>query len=250
MSHRTLMGGAMVLAGIIVACESNPPLAPDSHDEGLTVVFSYTPDHVHILQSEVTFTVQVLDHHGEAVTDFEILQVERLQEGSDTWRGIDLALNGDVYEGTYVFASSGEYHLRVSGQRHGETELQVLHELPETMHCARAHAEAGGYRIEFETFPGHIHEGDAAAMRFWVMEIDRDPVTEVRPPVPGLSLDVHVAQTGGYDGLYPGSEIEPGVYEATHTFEAPEDTHAGLHFIGSDAQPAEAEFELHIAHKH
>lgn len=231
----------------LLACEGNPT-APE-HEEELTVELEIAPGHAHILQTAVEFTVRVRDGHGQAVTDFEAIQVERLQEGSDTWRAIELALDGDVYRGTYTFGSSGAYGLRVMGQRHGEAEMRLLHEAHDPLHVARAHEEAGGYRIEFESFPGHIHEGETATLRFWVMETETD-ADGVRPPVPGLGAQVHCLGSEAGEEFHGAVEAEPGLYEAAHTFGEAEETHAGLHFTGSDGQPAEAEFHLHIAHGH
>lgn len=42
--------------------------------------------------------------------------------------------------------------------------------MPDHMEVGRAHQEVGGFRVEFETFPGRLHEGTEATVRFWVME--------------------------------------------------------------------------------
>lgn len=246
--HRTGLVASLLAAALIVACEDNPT-APandgleEGHDETLTVELTVTPDHVHILQSEVEFTVKVTDHHGEAVTDFELIQVERRADGSDTWRVIELAPAGNAYVGTYVFSSSGDYDLRVAGQRPGEADMQVLHQAAEPLHCVPAHAEAGGYRVEFETFPGHAHTGEDVTLRFWIMEPERDASGE-RPPITGVTGEVHVVESDASEFSYDLVEIGDGVYEAEHNFTAPDEAHVQLHYTGSDGQPAEADFHV------
>ena len=229
---------------LLLACDDNP-----TGPRGLTVDLTLSPDHVHILQSVVTFTVEVRDARGRLVSDFDALQVERRQSGSDTWRGVELTLQSGVYKGTYTFASSGEYELRVTGARPGETEARVLYTVPEMLHVARAHAEAGGLRVEFEAFPGHIHEGNSAALRFWVMEVDRNS-EGVRPPITGLTGEIHCVESGGVEDLMALTEIEAGVYEAEHLFANAGEAHVGLHFTAPDNSAAEAAYEVDIAHAH
>lgn len=235
----------LLLPLLVLACDDNPT----GTSGVLTVELTMSPDHVHILQTEVTFTVEVRDSRGRLVTDFETMQVERLQSGSDTWRGIALALQGDVYEGTYTFSSSGDYALRVSGARPGEAEARVLYTAPEMLSVVRAHAEAGGVRVEFETFPGHIHEGDTAALRFWAMEPERN-VDGVRPPITGLTGEFHCLETGGAEVMTAVVEVEPGVYEAEHLFANAGGAHVGLHFTAPDNSAAEAAYEVNVAHAH
>lgn len=244
---RSTLGWA-VLAGLasLTGCNSNPT-APD-HGE-LTVEFSFEPGHVHILQSDVTYSVRVLDHHGEAVTDFLALEVQRLQEGSDTWRGTALELNGDTYQATVRFSTSGEYELRIAGQRPGEADLVVLHHVPEPLHAVPAHGEAGGYRVEFETFPGHIHTGDDATATFWIMETERNTAGD-RPPISGLSPEVHILESDGTTVDLTLVESEAGRYDASHTFHQAGATQFTIHFTGSDGLPAEVTFDHNVAHAH
>ncbi len=238
-----LGAGVALLAG----CEANPS-GPEHSDE-LTVEFSVEPGHVHILQTEVTYTVRVLDHHGEAVTDFVALEVQRLLEGGDTWRGTVLELVGDTYQATYTYSTSGEYQLRVAGQRPGDADLMVLHTAADPLHVVRAHAEAGGYRLEFETFPGHIHEGDEATVSFWILETERN-AQGVRPPIGGVSTEMHILEESGASFDYSPVESETGRYDVHHTFAEAGDCDFTIHFTGSDGQEAEATFHHHVVHAH
>lgn len=245
----TRLVAPLAAVGLLAACEGNPAGPAEEHDEELTVELEIAPGHVHILQTEVQFTVRVTDRHGEPVTDFEAIQVERLAAGSDTWRAIELARAGTAFVGTYTFNSSGEYRLRVMGQRPGEGTMRLLHEAHDPLHVARAHAEAGGYRIEFETFPGHLHEGDDAALRFWIMEPEKDESGN-RPPIAGVVGEVHVVESDGSEVEHELLEVGDGVYECEHTFQVAEEAHVEMHFTGADGGPAEAEFHLHVAHAH
>ncbi|NIR49395.1 MAG: hypothetical protein GWN62_15530 [Aliifodinibius sp.] len=218
------------------------------HDDELTAELTLSADHVHTL-SEVIFTVVVKDHHGSVVTDFESIQVERKLVGTDTWRGIELALEGSSYKGAYTFTTSGEYHLRVSGMRPGEHEMAMLYEPTESYHVGRAHLEAGGYRVEFENFPGHIHEGDTATMKFWVKSLEKD-ASGNRPPITGLSAEIHCGEANGTNETHTAVEAEPGVYQAEHTFQSAGEAHMGIEYMGTGGSMAESEFYIHISHGH
>lgn len=253
MSIRHRIAGLVLPFLVIASACSDDPLPTGSeeghgHEESeattdLSVDFTVSPDHVHIL-SEVTFTVTVTDHHGEAVTSFEVLRVERRQEGADEWHETELQLDGQSYVGTHTFASSGDYEIRVAGRRPEDAEAVVLYERSEHLHAARAHADAGGYSVEFESFPGHVHEGESATLRFWVSEDDGST------PVTGLTPEVHVVEADDSEGSHGATESDPGVYEAAHGFVSAGDATVGLHFTGSDGSPAEAEFTLPVAHAH
>lgn len=255
MNARHLLS-ALLVPFAVAACAENPVAvnAPEDEEhehttEELQVALSVTPDHIHILQSEVTFTVAVTDHNGDAVTDFDSLTVERKAHDSDTWRAIEMSLDGSVYTGTYLFASSGEYEVRVAGMRHGDAAMTVLHEMAEHLEAVRAHGELADHRVEFESFPGHIHEGETGTLRFWVMEPERN-ADGIRPPVAGLTdLEIHCLDAGGAEERHAVAEVEPGVYEAEHHFEEAGEFHAGLHMSHAD-EMHEAGFELHIAHGH
>lgn len=241
--------GLAVLIGAFAlsACESNPPLGPATSGP-LNVELTLSASHVHIL-SPLTFTVAVTDAHGNPVTDFETIQVERLAVGSDTWRGTELTLNGAVYEAEYTFASSGDYMLRVAGQRHGEAEMTVLHEMHDPISAARAHAEVGGMRVEFESFPGHLHTHNTSMMKFWILEPERNDAG-VRPPIPGIQATIVCNEADGTTEQHAAVEELAGVYVAEHEFQAVGDFVARITFPGRDGNEAVAEFTTRVAAAH
>lgn len=241
--------GLLLLPLALLACDDPLPTGADDHadaTEDLRVDLTLTPDHVHIY-SDVTFTAAVTDHHGDSVTNFDQIFVEYREATATEWNQIELTQDGSVYTATQSFASSGDYDVRVTGQRPNDAAPVVMHEMTDHLHAARAHAEAGGYSVEFEAFPAHIHGGDAGTMRFWV--VDESGSSE--QPVTGLSPEIHVTESDGTETIHAASAgSEQGSYEADHTFQNAEDATVALHFTGSGGGDAEAAFTIHIAHAH
>lgn len=227
-----------------LACADNPVAVEDDHEETLTAELALSSEHVHTL-SELVFSVVVRDGHGDVVTDLEAVTVDRLAVGSDTWRSTELALQGSAWIGPYTFMSTGEYQLRVSVTRHGHQEPEVVHAMSESLHVGRAHMEVAGYRVEFESFPGHLHEGDEAEMKFWVFEAEKN-AAGVRPPVAGLSVHIGCLEASGAFERHGAAEAEHGVYSAHHTFAEAGAFVATLHLPGAH----QAEFTTQVAHKH
>lgn len=246
--HLTL---TLLVPAILASCEGNPVAPVDDHEDltaDLNVEVVLSASHVHTL-SELTFTVTVTDHHGNYVTDFDTLRMERREEGADTWRATNLTLQGTSYVGSYTFMSSGQYHLRVAGRRGHDAAMVDMHAMSEMLKVARAHVEAGGYRIEFESFPGHLHEHDVGTMTFWVMEAQADAGGN-RPAVTGLSPDIHCLEADGTEEEHAAAESTAGTYQADHTFLSSGVFVAALHFTGADGAPAEASFTFSVAHGH
>lgn len=226
------------------ACSDDPLPTGNGHEDAtdeLDVSLSLSPDHVHIY-SQITFNVTVTDHHGEPVTDFDSLRVEWSATGESSWSSAELSLDGDSYTGTHTFTSSGDYEVRVVGKRPEDASSVTMYEMPDHLHASRAHTDAGGYSVEFEAFPGHIHEGESADLRFWVDESDS--------PVTGLTPEIHVTEADASEGSHSATESSSGVYEASHTFGSAGDATVGLHFTGSGGSAAEAEFTIEISHAH
>ena len=244
--HKSVWG-ATALA-VLAACSSNPT-QPVHDDEGEApeVTLTVSSEHVHTL-TEMTFTVAIRDHHGTAMMDYEAVVLEYRLEGATEWRGTPMTASGDVFELPFTFFTSGEYELRVSGQPHGGA-MGVMYDRHDHLEVGRAHVEVADMRVEFETFPGHLHEGDEAAIRFWVLEKNAD-ANGVRHPITGLTPDIHCEEEAGFSEEHAAHEEAPGVYEAHHTFTEAGDFHAAIHLTDSGGTPFEVEFHTHVAHGH
>ncbi|HSH74089.1 MAG TPA: hypothetical protein VLA09_00180 [Longimicrobiales bacterium] len=232
----------LVLA--VTACSDSTTEPRGYTTDELTTELAISPDHVHAFENEVTFTVSVVDPDGAAVTDFDVVQVERRLSGAANWSTMEATLQGDFYVVTHVFEASGEYDIRVTGLRPSDTQLVVLYEQATPLHAVRAHAEVGGYRVEGEPDPGHIHEGNTANVRFWILDdVTRDGIT-------GLTPSISVVHSVAGTTQYAASEGAGGLYEATHTFTEIGATSLTIEFIGTDQQTHEwtLEVEVHAAH--
>lgn len=228
---------------IFAACAENPVAVEDEHDEEevLTITLTLSDDDIHTL-SDVTFSVTVLDQHGAAMMDFEALEVEQRLVGAEVWDAVEMHAEGSVFHGTNMFFTSGDYELRVSGMEPGHTDMEVLHEEHDPLHVGRAHAEIGDYRIEFETFPGHAHEGEATSVKFWV--------TKAEQSVGGLTAEIHCEDPDGVEEEHEAHEEVAGVYHAEHTFGEAGEAHMAIHFAGDDGAEVEADFHMPVAHGH
>lgn len=231
----------VVFALLLTACDSNPvdseeELTPDD----LNVELSFSADHIHTL-SEVGVSVEVTDPQGAAVTDLDSVEVERRLDGEADWHGIELTQEGTEYNGTYTFMTSGDYEIRVSGQLPGDEERSVIYEQPDPLGVGRAHVEKSGYRIEFENFPGHVHEGEEATLKFWVSKDDN--------PVEDLSAEIHCTDPSGTKEAHEPHVHENGVYEAHHSLEAAGEAHFAIHFA-ANGEEIEADFHVPIAGGH
>ena len=245
---------ALMIVGplALLGCsDSDAPTAAHEEDEGLSEVhadLTFSEDHIHTLD-EISLTALLTDHHGEAITNVDSVWVQRRLEGDDTWRSIALTFENGVYSGAYTFATSGEYDIRVVGKNAGDEHEAVLYEAAEHMGVGRAHEVVAGYRVEFESFPGHIHEGNTATLRFWVLESDRNDSGE-RPAIAGLAAEIHCNEADGTAESHDNVEVEGGYYEANHTFVNSGGAHAELHFPGQEGTEGAAEFHFDIAHGH
>lgn len=241
----------LLIAGtFLAACSENPVASDEDHVdsiEDLEVNLTLSTDHVHTL-SEATFTAEVTDHHGEMMTDMEKMQVEYRAKGAEEWTEIELSPSDNHYEASYTFMSSGEYEIRVTGMMPGHDHLEEMRVLDDSLHVGRAHVEPEGYRIEYENFPGHLHDGDPATVKFWVMEAEEDASGD-RPPVEGLEAEIHCTDPSGAEETHAADESDPGVYQADHSFDGGGEAHFAIHF-SSDGEEIEAGFDVPVAHAH
>lgn len=240
----------MMVVVLFTGCKDNPvEVHVDEGDESLTAELTISDDHIHTL-SEITYTVKITDHHGETITNMETVEVQRKGHDDTEWRGTELTLSAGVYTGSYTFNSSGEYDLRVAGIRHGGTEMEVMHEMEGHMEVARAHVNSGDYRIEYESFPGHIHDGETATVKFWIYEAEKD-ASGARPAVTGLAPHIHCTNPDGSNEHHDViTEESAGIYTVDHTFVGGGEAHMGTHFMAPDNTAVEAEFHLHVSHGH
>jgi hypothetical protein len=233
---------ALALAGWALACSDST--APHDHELTVNLVISSAEGHL-VTLDEVTFTVSVTDGDGHAVTDFTTLQVEfELEDVAGVWNPIELAPQGSAYVGTYDFGTSGEYHFRVSGMRDSDTSLEVLYALPEHVEIERAHNTVGDYRVEFESYPGHIHAGESATLRFWVTD------ATAGTPVTGLTAAITCGNPDGTTEEHSVTDNGDGMYESAHMFMDGGEGHAELEFTDPASMQWQTEFHLHIAHEH
>jgi len=231
---------------LIAACNSNPPFAPETHQGDLTAEVAFSVAEFSILE-EFEIEVTVRDADGNVVTDVESLQAEFRHHDDTEWRAVPLEGHADHFAATHMLPTSGEYDFRVTGVPHGETEVHVLYEAAEHFLFERAHFEAHGTRVEFETFPGHIHEGDEAALRFWIFEDDHGGSGHVA--MQGLTVQIHCFEGGVQVEEYAAEEHEAGVYEAHHTFTEAGDGGAEIHFqVG--AEEVHGAFNFPVSHGH
>ncbi len=225
----------------LIACNENPVSHDDGDDEEVSVAFQMSEDDVHTLD-QVTFTAAVSNDHGDPVTDFEEVGMQYRLDGSTGWSDLVMTLSGTDYSGTMMFLSSGHYEVRVMGRHHGHEHMETLHALADHLEVGRAHEDAGGFRIEYENFPGEIHEGDTAAIQFWILEDSPAPT-----PITGIQAEIHYEDPSGAEESHDAVESEPGVYSANHTFQLDGEAHLAIHFPGTGGVELEVGFHIPIS---
>ncbi len=235
---------SIFLLVLAAGCSENPVNHDDGEEEEVSVAFQVSAEHVDTLE-DITFTAAVTTHHGDPVTDFEEVSMRYRHEDSTDWRDLVLTLSGTNYTGTMMFLSSGDYEVRVVGRHPGHEHMETLHELADHMHVGRAHEVMGGFRVEYESIPGDIREGDTALIRYWVMQ-DTVELT----PVTGLQAEIHCEDSSGMQESHTASESEAGVYSVSHTFQNGGEAHAEFHFPGPGGAEFMAEFHFPVAHAH
>ncbi len=254
MKFRLGMVGLIVLVLSAFGC-ADEVVAPDDHGSEGELAFALTvgTEDIHTL-SEVTLALRITAAHGDAMTAFDDMEVQYRVEGSTQWdAGVAMMLQGTGFMGTHTFVTSGEYEFRIMGMPHHDDGhghgAEELHHVDEHVHVERAYVEAGGYRVEYESFPGHVHEGLTPILKFFVMEKDTD-TSGNRPPIVGLNASIRCTEFDGTVHNTPTVESASGVYEAAYMIQSAGDTRVALLFTGSDSNPAEAEFEIHVDHEH
>lgn len=238
---------AMLVALSAAACsESTSPGGWDTSE--LTAELAVTPDHLHSYQTTATFTVVVTDPNANPVTDFDVVQVERRAAGTTgSFSVMEAALDGDFYVVEHVFEGSGEFDVRVTGLRPTDTDLVVLYESTTPLHVVKAHADVGGYKVELEPSPAHIHQGNTVTIQFWVLDDTDDS------PITGLTPEVFVVEPVGGETAMASTEGAGGLYHADFTFDELGDNDIGIRISAADAADGvggewSIPVEVHAAH--
>lgn len=243
------LGLVLVLGG----CVDSVIAPPDHGDEALEYALSFEAEPIRTL-SETHLTLHVADEHGEAMMGIDGMEIQYRPAGGAEWAAIPMTIDGSTYAAHYTFMSSGDFEFRVMGEPmhqeddHGgdhHSELEMMHEFHDDIHVERAHIDAGGYRVEYESFPGNVHAGQQVTLRFWVMEEEGD-MHGSHTPIPGLTPTIRCVESDGMIHSFPGSGMMPGTYEASHTIDTFGDTRVALLYTGKDSNPAMAEFEIHV----
>jgi len=236
--HRSLKLAAMLAVFAVAGCsDSTDP------DEPLMVDLQISADHIHALETDVTYTVLVTDSRNAVVSDFEVVRVEQQLAGTTSWRGLTLAAQaGGSYTGTHQFINPGDYSVRVVGKRPNQNAEAVIKELTTPLSAVHSHWNTGGYRVEFDITPGFPDElaaNRAYTLKFHVLE-QTAGTSGTRAPITGLTgVTIRCTEANGSFQDHAVTEADPGVYQAVHTYAAGGAVSARVSFTGTDQQPAE-----------
>lgn len=228
--------GTLVAAG---GC-AVPTGTGDHEEETLTAHVETTPAELKALD-EIEFWVEIEDAMGNHTTDMEEVRLE-VREAGGEWVEISVTAGSESFMGTGIFSSSGDYELRVLGMQHMGHMLEEMHTM--SFHVDRAHTEAAGFHIEFESDPGHIHAGEATMLMFWVA------TEETGDPVNGLMPEIVVEESDGHMTTLEAQEVEPGLYQAVMSFADSGEAHATISFLDGTGEPVEGDFHFLVAEAH
>lgn len=245
-AHIILLAFTML---ILTACSENPVADNTSGDEDVTVSLSASTEHFSTL-TDIEFEVQLTNDHGEQLTDIGSMQIEYQRSGDSEWEIITLERHEDHYSAQIMFMSSGEYQMRVSGDLHGEGHMDVMYTAPEMIDVERINAEMGDVMVEFETFPGHVHEGEEVQVSFYVMETAAGGGGHGGAMMSGLTGEIHIMGPDGAIYESVGDEHDLGVYSAHHTFLEGGEATFEFHFLDHHGDSIEVEFHVPVEHGH
>ena len=246
MTARTLMAALASLVLGATACADNPILEPDEHVE-VDVSFALSAEHLSTLTT-LEVEVEVTDPDGVAYTDFESVTAEFLMEGETEWRSVDLTYHDGHYSSDMMFYNSGEYEARVVALPHGSDHSETIYEHADHLDVERIHKEVGEYVVEFESFPGHLHEGDSAEVKFWVMGEGSAPGS--MSAMGGMAANIHVTHGDGHSEQHRATEHDMGVYEAMHMFDEAGEAKVMMDFTDDHGEHHEVEFHVPVSDVH
>lgn len=231
----------------LLGCETNPTV-PNLADD-LTAELEFVGDHLTTL-TEIEVEVRVHTSDAGVFTDFSSIAVELRREGETEWAAVELSLHDDHFTAETMFFSSGDYEGRVVAQVTGSADLITLYETTEHLHVERIHQEIGDYVVEFETYPGHLHEGETIEVTFWVLEASTDGHGHGHA-VGGLTPDIACTDADGTTEEHAAHEHEEGEYGAEHVLGDGDGTaRFELHFMDSMGMDRHAEFSAPVSHGH
>lgn len=188
------------------------------------------------------FEVHIENAAGHHVMTMEMVHLEVREVGSETWREIELTAMGEHYAGTRTFNSSGEYELRLMGAEHSEHEMEEMDSIFVTVN--RAHADVAQYHVQYESDPGHIHEGDTVALSTWIA------IEETGDPVTGLAVQFVVEESDEVVTVLDAVEGDAGVYSAEMMFGIDGDVHMDIQFTDDTGAAFAADFHVHVSAVH
>ena len=248
MKHATIILLALIVL-FFTACSENPVADHIGGDENLMVSLSSSTEHFSTL-TEIEFEVRLTNDHGVQLTDIGSMQIEYQRSGELEWEVITLERHEDHYSAGMMFMSSGEYQMRVSGDLHGDGHMDVMYTAPEMIDVERIHVEMGDVMVEFETFPGHVHEGEEVEASFYMMEMAASGGDHGGSMMSGLSGDIHIMAPGDTAYEYNAEEHDAGVYSTHHTFLEGGDATFEFHFMDHHGDSIEVEFHVPVLHGH
>lgn len=240
---RTVIASAAV---VMLACNANPTVPEPSLELHAELEFS-AAEIMTLTQIEVEVTVQS-DAPG-VFTDMARVALERRMDGVGEWRATELTPHEDHFSGELMFPTSGEYEIRVVGEVAGSSETLVLYQAAEHLHVERIYEEVGDYVIQFETFPGHLHEGQTAEVVFWVLEAGADGHAHGHG-VAGLGPEIVCTDPSGAVEEHHAHAHAEGEYGTEHTFLEAGTAHFELHFTDGAGVDRHAEFSAPVSHAH
>lgn len=246
MDKRQPIVGLAFATVLILGCEANPTfpnLADDLHAE-----LEFVGDQLATL-TEIEVEVRVHSSDLGAFTDFSSMVVEVRRDGETEWEATDLSLHVDHFSAETMFFSSGEYEARVIGQVTGSSDAVILYQSAEHVYVERIHEEVGDYIVEFETFPGDLHEGETIEATFWVYETSTDGHGHGHA-VTGMTADIVCADAGGTTEEHAAHEHAEGEYGAEHTLLEAGTMHFEFHFTDALGVDQHAEFSAPVSHAH
>lgn len=241
---KTIRTGLMALALVATAaCADNPVLAPDVHEE-FDVEVSFSEASLSTLTT-IEVEVAVADHEGSPVTEFELVELEYRMEGAEAWTTQALGLHDGHFSASFTFHSSGEYEARVRAQAHGADHAETIHEVAGHLEVERIHRIVSEYRVEMETYPGEVHEGAEADVKFWVTE------SADGHHMGGMTAEIHLAHVSTANSMtHAADEHAEGIYETHHTFGEHGETEVTLDFLDGHGEHHEASFHVIVNEAH